>query len=277
MAAEGAGFDSFVYEDALLYRGDEYTDGVWESMAISAALGAATERINFGQSVINAPYRSPGLVASMASTLDEISNGRYILGIGAGNTSDSDYLAFGFSTDHRFGRFAEAIEIIHSLLKTGQAHFHGEYYQVSDSELVLRGPRPLGPPINIAGSGPKMLELVARYGDAWNWWVMSEKFEQAREKLQPLIESLESNLTTAGRSVNEVAKTIDFYSVVPPGFESEVPHIEGALSGSVEEIGEELLNYAELGVSEIRCDLRPQSIGAIEAMEPVVNLLHSGG
>ena len=73
----------FVYEDVLMYRGEEATDGVWESVAISAAVAEATSTLRFGQSVINSPYRSPAMTVSIAETLNEISGGRYVLGIGA--------------------------------------------------------------------------------------------------------------------------------------------------------------------------------------------------
>jgi len=101
--AEAVGFDMFVFEDALLYRGKEATDGVWESVSIAAAVAATTSRINLGPSVANSPYRSPAMMAKIADTIDEISGGRFVLGIGAGNTEDSDYEAFGFPTDSRTG------------------------------------------------------------------------------------------------------------------------------------------------------------------------------
>lgn len=126
--AEAVGFDMFVFEDALLYRGEETTDGVWESVSIAAALAATTSTINLGQSVINSPYRSPAMTAKIADTIDEISGGRFVLGIGAGNTEDSDYEAFGFPTDRRYSRFAEAIQIIHGLLRNGEIDFEGEFY-----------------------------------------------------------------------------------------------------------------------------------------------------
>lgn len=144
-AAEAAGFDIFVFEDALLYRGDAATDGVWESVSIAAALAASTSKIDIAQSVLNSPYRSPALTAKIAETIDEISGGRFILGIGAGNTPDSDYEAFGFPTDRRFSRFAEAIQIIHALLKHGRVDFEGEYYSARNAEMVLRRPRGLRP------------------------------------------------------------------------------------------------------------------------------------
>lgn len=116
---------------------------MWESVSIAAGLAAATSRIVVAHSVVNAPHRSPAMTASIATTLDEISGGRHGLGIGAGNTLDSDYEAFGFPTDRRYSRFAEAIRIIHGLLKTGRIDFEGEFCSAKDSELVLRGPSPL--------------------------------------------------------------------------------------------------------------------------------------
>ena len=148
--AEDVGFDSLVFEDALIYREADTTRGCWESMAIAAGLAAVTSRIEFGQSVVNAPYRSPALTAKIAETIDEISGGRYICGIGAGNTEDYDYQAFGFPSDHRYSRFAEAIQILHGLLKEGRVDFTGQYHSAEDSELDLRGPRTQGPPIVVA-------------------------------------------------------------------------------------------------------------------------------
>jgi alkanesulfonate monooxygenase SsuD/methylene tetrahydromethanopterin reductase-like flavin-dependent oxidoreductase (luciferase family) len=168
LAADRAGFDVFTYEDALMYRTEDVTYGVMESMSLSAALAATPASIHFGQSVVNAPYRTGGMLAKQAATIDEISGGRYRLGIGAGNTDDADYRGFGYPTDKRFSRFADTIRIVHSLLKTGEADYRGEYDFAEKAELVLRGPSPEGPPIEIAAKGPKMLRLVARYADAWN-------------------------------------------------------------------------------------------------------------
>jgi alkanesulfonate monooxygenase SsuD/methylene tetrahydromethanopterin reductase-like flavin-dependent oxidoreductase (luciferase family) len=148
--AEAVGFDMFVYEDALLYKHEEGSKGVWESLAISGGIAVATQRISFGPSVVNSPYRSPAHLAKIAETLDEMSGGRFVLGIGAGNTADSDYLAFGFPTDKRYSRFAETIEIVHALLKTGRVDFAGDFHSASEAEMVLRGPSRTGPRINIA-------------------------------------------------------------------------------------------------------------------------------
>jgi len=280
-AAEAAGFDMFVFEDALLYRGKEVTDGVWESVAIAAAVAATTTQISLGQSVVNSPYRSPAMTAKIAETIDEISGGRYVLGIGAGNTADSDYEAFGFPTDKRFSRFAEAIEIIHGLLKNGEVDFEGEFYSVKQAELVLRGPRQNGPPINIAAGGPKMLQLVARYGDAWNWWGWDETLEQVRTRLRPIIEMLEEACEAEERDPSTLGRTFDLYTVVPEAFRDQIGNTEGPqvkqpVTGTSAEIAEYILSLGELGLEEIRCDVWPKNTAAVEAMEPVVEMVHTG-
>jgi len=280
-AAEAAGFDMFVFEDALLYRGEKATDGAWESVSIAAAVAATTSRIDFGQSVVNSPYRSPAMTAKIADTIDEISGGRFVLGIGAGNTEDSDYEAFGFPTDRRYSRFAEAIQIIHGLLKNGEIDFDGEFYTAKQAELVLRGPRPEGPPINIAAGGPKMLHLVAKYADAWNWWGWDETVDQLRERLGPILEQLGQACEAANRDPSTLERTFDLYSVVPEGFMAEDMNTYGLemkqpVAGTSEEIAESVLSIGALGFGEVRCDLFPKTAAAVEAMQPVVEMVHAG-
>jgi len=266
----------FVFEDALLYRGDDGTDGVWESVSMAAAVAATTDRIDLGHSVVNSPYRSPAMVAKIADTIDEISGGRFVLGIGAGNTSDSDYEAFGFPTDRRFSRFAEAIQVIHGLLKDGEIDFEGEFYSAKRAELVLRGPRPEGPPINIAAGGPKMLELVARYADAWNWWGWDESLDQIHQRLTPLIGLLEQACDGRGRDPSTLGRTFDLYTIVPEGFSAEGSGMDHPVGGTVAEIAEFLLSLGELGFEEVRCDVYPRTADAVEAMQPIVEMVHAG-
>jgi alkanesulfonate monooxygenase SsuD/methylene tetrahydromethanopterin reductase-like flavin-dependent oxidoreductase (luciferase family) len=280
-AAEAVGFDVFVLEDALLYRGEKGTDGVWESMSIAAAVAATTRRIDLGQSVINSPYRSPAMTAKIADTIDEISGGRFVLGIGAGNTADSDYEAFGFPTDRRYSRFAEAIQIIHHLLKDGAVDFEGEFYTAKQAELVLRGPRPQGPPINIAAGGPKMMRLVARYADAWNWWNWDETIDQTKERLKPIIESLERACEADDRDPSTLARTFDVFTVVPEGFNRQGGTVDGLdmkqpITGTSGQIADYILSLADLGFEEVRCEVYPKTTAAVEAMQPVVEAVHAG-
>ena len=278
--AEQVGFDSFVFEDALLYRGSESTDGAWESVSIAAAVAASTTRITLGQSVVNSPYRSPAMMAKIADTIDEISGGRFVLGIGAGNTPDSDYAAFGFPTDRRYSRFAEAIQIIHGLLKNGVVDFEGDFYTARQCELVLRGPSPGGPPISIGAGGPKMLQLVAKYADAWNWWAWGETLKEFEARIRPIMNQLDQACEAEERNPSSLERTLDLYTVVPEGFDRESGEdggldMEHPIAGTSQEIAERILAIGRLGFEEVRCDVYPKTASAIAAMEPVVEAVHA--
>ncbi len=282
IAAEAVGFDSFVFEDSLSYHWEEAaTDGAWESVSIAAAVAATTNRIELGQSVFNTPFRSPALIAKIVDTIDEISGGRYVLGIGAGNATDTDYEAFGFPSDHRYSRFAEAIQIIHGLLKNGSVDFEGEFYSAKQAELVLRGPRPEGPPINIAAQGPKMLRLVAKYADVWNWWGWEETVEQIDKRTRPMIELLEKACEEEDRDPSTLGRTLDVFTVVPEGFSTDgmtVYHfdMDQPVTGTSEQIADYILSLGQIGFQEVRCDVYPQTTAAVEALQPVVQIVHAG-
>ena len=165
--AEALGFDSLWLADHLLLEWQGHTNGTWECWSLLAALAAATERVELGSLVSCAIFRNPALLAKMADTVDEISGGRLILGLGAG-WDGPEYRAFGYPADHRVARFEEALRIIAPLLRTGRVDFAGQYYAARDCELRPRGPRPAGPPIMIGAKGPRMLRLAADHADLWN-------------------------------------------------------------------------------------------------------------
>lgn len=272
VTAEQVGFDIFVYEDALMYGEGRHAVGVWESMTLSGALAASTSTIRFGQSVVNSPYRNPAIVASMAETLNEISHGRYVLGIGAGNTED--YAAFGLPADKRYSRFADSISIVHELLRAEESTHSGEFSTTGGARLVLKGPEQV--PIVVAGGGPKMLRLAAKHGDGWNWWAYDKQSPAAIETLTPILAELDVACHEIGRDPLDLERTLDVYSVVAPGFDpTEVSDIENAIAGSSDEIASALLAFGSAGFSEVRCNVLPQSIEAIEAMADVVAVVQA--
>src|SRR4051812_12310629 len=115
--AEAAGFDSIWVYDHLLFRFPEQpTGGIWEAWTLLAALAEATERVELGTIVLCVPFRNPAVLAKMADTLEEISGGRLILGLGAG-WHQPEFDAFGIPFDHKVDRFEEALQIITSLLR----------------------------------------------------------------------------------------------------------------------------------------------------------------
>ena len=117
--AESLGFDSFWVPDHLLFKNPgEVPHGPWECWSLLPALAASTSKMELGSLVTCISFRNPGLMAKMADTVDEISDGRLILGLGAG-WHEPEYEAFGYPFDHRFGRFDESVTIIRTLLKEG--------------------------------------------------------------------------------------------------------------------------------------------------------------
>jgi alkanesulfonate monooxygenase SsuD/methylene tetrahydromethanopterin reductase-like flavin-dependent oxidoreductase (luciferase family) len=276
LAAESAGFDLVVLEDALLYPDDDGNLGVWESVSMTGALAAVTTTIGIGHAVMNSPYRAPALTAKIAATLDAIADGRYTFGIGLGNTPD-DYPLFGIDADPRYSRFAEAIEIIHGLLRDGRTDFRGTYYRAPGAELILRGPRPAGPPIVIAAGKPKALRLVARFADEWNWWVAERG---AESRLTDLSAELDAACGEVGRDPSTLRRSLDVFSVAVPG----VPDVaadssELQLSGSADAIADAILAYGRVGFDEVRVNLRTGDTPRPEAiawMADAVRLVHAG-
>jgi alkanesulfonate monooxygenase SsuD/methylene tetrahydromethanopterin reductase-like flavin-dependent oxidoreductase (luciferase family) len=149
--AEAVGLDSLWVCDHLLSGpSDDSADGIHEGWTIMAALAATTRRVELGQLVMCTSFRHPALLAKMATTADTVSGGRLILGLGAG-WYDPEYQAFGYPTDHRVGRFEEAIRIIGPLLRGERVTLAGSYYQVRDAVLRLPPDRPI--PILVAAKG----------------------------------------------------------------------------------------------------------------------------
>ena len=181
--AERVGFDSVVLPDHLRWDMEQGPHGFRESTTLLAAFAALTSRVRLGTGVLNGPFRNPGLAAKIAVNLDELSNGRFTLGLGAGGGPPVEYQSFGFPGDHHVARFEEGIQIIHALLRTGRCDFEGAYYTARDCVLAPPGPRPGAIPIMIGGEGPRMMRLVARYADEWNGFFVWKK--PAPEIVQP--------------------------------------------------------------------------------------------
>jgi alkanesulfonate monooxygenase SsuD/methylene tetrahydromethanopterin reductase-like flavin-dependent oxidoreductase (luciferase family) len=266
LAAERADFDIVTIADAVTDKGR----GFWEAMTLAGALAASTTSIGIAHSVVNPPYREPAVVARAAETLDEISGGRYTLGIGAGNTPD-DYRMFDMDADPRFSRFAERLEVIVSLLRMGTVDFDGQFEHAHADWWSPRGPRPQGPPVVVAAGGPKMVALTARLADGWNWWADTGG---APDHLPPILEQLNRSCEEAGRDPSSVERSIDMYSFDPLGM-TDQPQFA---TGSAEEMAAPIVQLADLGIDEVRIEVvaeRSKLAEATEAMSDVVYLVHS--
>jgi probable F420-dependent oxidoreductase len=168
LAAEDAGFDSIWVGDHYLYRGDGRPErGPWEAWTMLAALASVTQRVRLGPLVACLNFHSPAVLAKIAATVDEVSGGRLILGMGAGwNRTEFD--AFGIPYDHRASRFEESFEIVRRLLDGERVTFAGRWHSTSDAVLL---PKPVGRPTLMVGStGPRVLAAALPHVDVWNTW-----------------------------------------------------------------------------------------------------------
>ncbi len=271
LLGEQIGVDSLWITDHLIHRepGEE-PRGMWECWSLISALAAVTERAEIGTLVICTGFRNPSLLAKMADTVEEISGGRLILGIGAG-WNEPEYRAFGYPFDHRTDRFQEALAIITALLREGHVDFNGTYYEARDCELRPRGPRPKGPPIMIGASqaGPRMLDLTARHADGWNTWFSSTG--NTIEGLTPLLERVDAACAAVERDPSSLERSAAVIVEVGP---HEPSAMTGPpLHGSPEEIAAGLRAYADAGVSHLQVWLEPNTLGGIEAFAPVLEAL----
>jgi probable F420-dependent oxidoreductase len=275
--AEDAGFDSLWVGDHLLYRGvgpgrDE-TRGPWEAWTTLAGLAAVTNRIRVGPLVAATAFHNPAMLAKMAATVDEVSGGRLIVGLGAG-WNETEFRAFGFPFDHRIARFHEAFTIIRTLLRDGAIDFDGKYYQARDCELAPR-PRPGGPPLLIGSNGPRMLEITLPHVDAWNsWFAQTGNSPSGAQALNAVVDDA---CRRVGRDPGDVSRTVAVLVQLAGGRGREQgDYAEAApapLSGTTEEIAEGLRGYADAGIDEVQLVLDPITEASIAEIAPVLALL----
>jgi alkanesulfonate monooxygenase SsuD/methylene tetrahydromethanopterin reductase-like flavin-dependent oxidoreductase (luciferase family) len=271
---EQIGADSLWVTDHLIHRepGEE-PRGPWECWSLLSALAAVTEKPELGTLVLCSGFRNPALLAKMADTVEEISGGRLILGLGAG-WNKPEYDAFGYPFDHRTDRFEEAIAVISGLLRDGHIDFAGTYYEARDCELRPRGPRPNGPPILVGASnaGPRMLGLSARYADEWNTWFSSTG--NTIEGLLPLLAKVDEACEAAGRDPKTLRRSAAVIVEVGP---HEPSSMTGPpIAGSPAEIAAALRAHADVGISHVQVWLEPNTPAGIEAFAPVLEELDRG-
>jgi alkanesulfonate monooxygenase SsuD/methylene tetrahydromethanopterin reductase-like flavin-dependent oxidoreductase (luciferase family) len=281
---ETAGFDSLWLVDHLLIRwavvaaqfGREVLPalvaaapvGVWECWSLLAALAAVTERITLAPLVNCTNYRNPALLAKMATTVDEIADGRLILGLGAGDFADEHH-SFGFPWNRRVSRFAEALQIVQPLLRCGRVDFAGEFFQARDCELRPRGPRPQGPPLLIGAlaHGPRMLELTARYADVWNGWVVGGRSHP--DVVPPLREAVDAACRAIGRDPATLRRTL----TVGVAFGGRTIWGAEPITGSSDEVAEVFHGFAREGIDHLQVYLNPATAEGIEQLAAVLERL----
>lgn len=269
---EDSGFDSIWVGDHLLYRDESGARGPLEAWTTLAGLAEATSRVELGPLVAATSFHSPAMLAKMAATVDEISGGRLILGLGAGWNA-VEFEAFGFPYDRRAGRFEEAFTIIRTLIRQGAIEWDGEYYTLREMEL-----HPLARPdmsILIGSNGPRILRATMAHADMWNSWF--DGFGNRVDGLEDLRQVVDDACLAVGRDPGEVERTVAVY-VQLPGGGGRLPGDSDRgtalpISGTRQEVADQLRAFEQSGISHIQVVLDPIDSAGVEELAEIVALI----
>jgi F420-dependent oxidoreductase-like protein len=250
-----------------LFRSDHFTNGsppdlesleLWTSLTW---LASHTKRIEFGPLVTPFSFRHPVHTARMASAVDDLSNGRLVLGLGAGwNQREHDLFGFNLlEPAARFDRFEEGMEIVTRLLQSDDpVTFEGQYYQLHGATLLPRPQRPSGPRILIGGNGVRRtLAYVVRYASEWNCVVLlPQDFAQSNQRLDEMLveagrepSSVRRSMMTGcvfGKDDAALQNKLRMYNKTP-----EELRESGIVAGSVTDIQEQLKALEQAGLQRI--------------------------
>ncbi len=267
--AETAGLDTVWLADHFFFRepvadpGTEY--GNWEAFTAAAALLQGTTKINLGLLVTCLGWRNPGLVAKMTETIDEISGGRFILGVGAG-WHQPEYDGFGYPFDHRVSRYEDALAIIVGLLRDGRVSHDGAYFSADNAIIQPRGPLGAkgGSPILVGSSGHKMLRLMAQHADAWNaGWIPTTA------ELQPKLDAVNEACAEVGRDPKTLIKTT--------GANVRMKNYTGMrktpIDGDDQAIADRFAQFRELGADHFVAGIDECTPKSIEQLGRIAELL----
>jgi alkanesulfonate monooxygenase SsuD/methylene tetrahydromethanopterin reductase-like flavin-dependent oxidoreductase (luciferase family) len=262
--AEAEGLDSLWVADHFFYKPpDAEPKGLHEAWTLLSAVAGVTRRVELAPLVLCSAFRNPGLVANMAATLDVVSEGRLILGVGAG-WHDPEFEAFGYPPDHKVGRFEEWIEIVVRLLRGETVTFDGRYYQTRNAVVVPAPERRI--PILIAGNKPRMMSLVARHANSWN----TAWFGRPDDKLRERLRDLDTALDNEGRDRASLERQVGLL-VRDPDQPSEEED-DTWFSGSVEELADLLREHERLGFAHAVVIAEPRTPQSVKRLAEAVRL-----
>jgi F420-dependent oxidoreductase-like protein len=255
-AAEATGWDGLWFADHYMPNtpdGEPAGGPILECWSAVAALAAAVPRLRFGTLVAPTTFHHPALLANRAATIDQISGGRFVLGIGAG-WQVNEHRAYGVDLlppKERVDRFAEALQVVRSLLREPRTTFTGKYFQITDAPCE---PKPVQDPLPIlvGTAGPRMQRLTARYADEWNTW-------GTPEALRPKLSSLAEACAREGRDPTTLRRSAQALFFVDDGtlddasvaeIRARVP-ADRVLIGNCAALAEHVGAYRDLGIDEL--------------------------
>jgi len=268
--AETLGFDTLWVPDELLWRAGagEAPRGCWDGVSMLGAVAATTTTIPVGSWVLSALHRNAGIIAKTAETLDEISGGRFIFGLGAGHEWPGQAKAFGLPETEIFARFDEALAVIVPLIRTGHADAHGRFHSAHDLPQAPRGPRPGAIPLWIGGNGPRGQRHAARHADVYSCYVEERAVP---DEIAPRIRSFETICGDEGRDPATVGRSVGV-SVDPTQPAGWRPSV---LSGTPREIADGLLAFRDAGVTRAELMFGPGTLAAVDALGETLALVRA--
>jgi alkanesulfonate monooxygenase SsuD/methylene tetrahydromethanopterin reductase-like flavin-dependent oxidoreductase (luciferase family) len=258
--AERVGLDVLWLSDHVGFEDKDAPDGwkgAWDCWTVMTGLAAVTERLHVGPYVLAIPYRNAALTAKMAETLDEVSGGRLILGLGAG-WNEPEFTAYDFPFTDRFDRFEDGLRIISSMLRSGRADLDGNVVSARGALVKPRGPSRTGPPVMVGAFGKRTMRLTAELADGWD--AGSGSLQETTETFA----KMDAACRAAGRDPASLSRSVEAVVELP---------------GDPEALARSLLAYDTLPIDHLLFTLRPASVEGVRALEPVINAMkaaHAG-
>jgi alkanesulfonate monooxygenase SsuD/methylene tetrahydromethanopterin reductase-like flavin-dependent oxidoreductase (luciferase family) len=274
-AAEAVGFDSVWLGDHLLYDlPGGVTRGPWEVWTSLAAVAAVTERVQIGPLVASTAFHSPAMLAKLAATVDAISGGRLVLGLGAG-WNEREFRAYGLPLDLRVTRFEEAFHAIRRLLAGERVTLDGRFHRLDDCLVDPPPVRAGGPPLLLGSIGPRMGAIALPHVAMWNAWFT--QFGNVPEGFAALVATMDDAAVAAGRRPGEVAPTAAVHVQLPGGVgrvmgDDGIDHVH-PIRGSAAEIADVLRAFAAAGARHVQLVVDPITQESIERLGDVLALL----
>jgi alkanesulfonate monooxygenase SsuD/methylene tetrahydromethanopterin reductase-like flavin-dependent oxidoreductase (luciferase family) len=257
--AETCEFDSLWVGDHFLYRSGDGPRGPWEAWTQLAAIAAVTTTIEIGPLVAALAFHEPAMLAKLAWTVDEISGGRLVLGVGAG-WNEAEFRALGIPFERRVGRFGEGFDIVRRLVAGQTVTHHGAFYDIEECVLLPPSRRERPMPLMVGSTGPRVLAITLPHVHAWNSWFT--EFDNLPERVPALVDRFDAACARAGRDPAEIEKSV----AVLLDFGSQSPRngTVNPMTGTPQEIAGELAKIFDAGIDHVQLVLDPITEASIE-------------
>jgi F420-dependent oxidoreductase-like protein len=251
--AEQSGWDGIYVADHFMGDGSAFgpaTTPNLEATGMLAALAATVPRVRLGSLVFGMTYRHPAVLANWAATVDHVSSGRLVLGVGAG-WQENEHEQYGIELPRpgpRLDRFAEACEIMQGMLRQDRTTVVGRYFTVRDA---LCEPKPVQEPLPllVGGKGDRMLGIVARYADEWNMWGLPATIAERAAVLDRRCEEIGRDPSSIRRSAQALVFLTDDDATAASLVERVAPR--AAIGGTAEQVAEVVAAWRDVGLDEV--------------------------